>query len=43
MVACVTATDSFTPPMVILDRETLPPCVTVRDAPGTANGMSAKG
>ena len=43
VVACVSASGSFIPPMVILDRKTLPARFTVGEVPGTAYGMSAKG
>ena len=43
VVACVNAAGSFMPPMVIIDRKTLPPHFTEGEVPGTAYGMSAKG
>ena len=43
VVACVSAAGSFMPPMVILDRKTLPPRFTEGEISGTGYGLSAKG
>ena len=43
VVACDNATGSVMPPMVILDRKTLPPRFTNGEIPGTGYGLSAKG
>ena len=43
VVACVSASGSCMPPMVILDRKTLPPRFTNGDVPGTIYGLSSKG
>ena len=43
VVACVNAAGSAMPPMVILDRKTLPPRFTDGEIPGTGYGLSAKG
>ena len=43
VVACVSAGGTFMPPMVILDRKTIPPRFTVGEVPGTAYGMPSKG
>lgn len=43
VVACVNAAGCFMPPMVILDRKTLPPRFAEGEVPGTTYGLSAKG
>ena len=43
VVACVSASGSCMPPMVILDRKTLPPCFTIGEVPGTIYGLSKNG
>ena len=43
VVACISAGGSFMPPMVILDRKTLPPYFTEGEVPGTGYGLSTKG
>ena len=43
IVGCVNAAGNCTPPMVILDRKTLPPYFTVGEVPGTLYGLSPRG
>lgn len=43
VVACVSAGGTSMPPMVILNRKTLPPDFTVGEVPGTVYGLSARG
>lgn len=43
VVAGVCASGSCIPPMVILDRKTLPPYFTIGEVPGTVYGLSNKG
>ena len=43
VVACISASGSCMPPMVILDRKTLPPYFTEGEVPGTIYGLSTKG
>lgn len=43
VVACISAGGSSMPPMVILDRKTLPPEFTVGEVPGTVYGLSHRG
>ena len=43
VVACVSASGSCMPPMVILDRKTLPPRFTEGEVPGTTYGLSKNG
>ena len=43
VVACVSASASCMPPMVILDRKTLPPRFTKGDVPGSIYGLSSRG
>ena len=43
VVACISAGSSFMPPMVILDRERLPPEFIVGKVPGTVYGLSHRG
>ena len=43
VVACISAAGSCMPPMVILDRKTLPPYFPNGEVPGTVYGLSTKG
>ena len=43
VVACVSAGGTAMPPMVILNRKTLPPDFAIGEAPGTVHGLSACG
>ena len=43
VVACVSAGGFCIPPMVILDRKTLHPDMTIGELPGTIYGLSSKG
>ena len=43
IVGCIRASGGCTPPMVILDRKTLPQYFTVGEVPGTIYGLSSRG
>ena len=43
ILACVSATGFSMPPMVIWDRQSLSPELTIREVPGTIYGLSKKG
>ena len=43
VVGCVSAAGYCIPPMIILDRKTLHPDMTIGELPGTIYGLSSKG
>ena len=43
VVACISAGGTAMPPMVILNRKTLPPDFTIGEVPGTVYGLSTRG
>ena len=43
VVACISASGSCIPPMIVLDRKTLPPYFVVSEVPSTIYGLSPRG